>query len=139
MKDVSKKERLNQLVDAIPVCSEGKEAIRALTAELAGIELTAHVVNYRIGDRFHFKGGDYILTVHQTAMQAARGFPRVNAINLGNGCRVRGCSTRVKNMYAITNEELLTIFGTNVLASVVKFADSDLPISYTSGLGEQMP
>lgn len=123
----SKATSLNSLIDAIPACTDGKKAIRALVAYMTGEVLEKEEPTSRIGDRFKYKHAEYILSVAESGES-----PKVVAINLGSGSRRGVEPTPVRNLYRITNEELKRIFRASYMHHITKIAastitDSEMP------------
>lgn len=107
------KEKLNTLIEGLPVCSDAKVGIRALVAEITSLDLTPEppAPTYRTGDRFTKKVrrvGCYSGTSREETRDyilAGLGDAKIVLINLANGLR-SGPPVLVGNPQRITEKEL---------------------------------
>jgi len=114
-------EKLNELITKIPLCANGRDAVRNLVAEITRENLEV-ATYYRIGDRFNFIGNEYLLVVAESGMN-----PHVVAVNLGTGSRRGTDGTKVRSLYEITDYELTRIFHARNRSDITKIGDSTIP------------
>lgn len=136
----TKAEKLNKLIANIEgACPRGREGIRKLVAEITGEILEEKPTpTHRVGDRFSYRGAEYILAVASNTDLGNN--KQVVAINLANGQRRGGESTPVKSFGAITEHELVRIFRTCLQSSIRKILpDTDRFSNIAQGCSGRRP
>lgn len=117
---MNKKDKLNALINDLPMCDRGQAQIRALVAEITGENLTeASPIReyYRIGDRFRDDGGREYILAHTLPFE-------ITVINLSSGCR-RNPSVSVICPNHITEHELLAAFAIERREQLTKLSVSN--------------